>query len=252
MARQLSIVKLKGTIGGINFYKSQDGFMAREKGGVDGSRIASDPSFQRTRENGTEFGAACKAGKVLRVALRALLQNVSDSRMVSRLAQSMMQVIKADKTSIRGQRNVIDGEAELLKGFDFNINGLLNMCLYAPYEATIDRVAGALKVSITPFIPKSLITAPIGATHFKIVVAGAEVDFENGTNVTDTNESAVLPLDDTLTAALELAVNVTAASKHPLFIALGIEFYQDVNGEKYSLNNGAFNALNLVKVDGGV
>jgi hypothetical protein len=252
MARQLSIVKLKGTIGGINFYRSMDGFMAREKGGVDASRIATDPSFQRTRENGTEFGAACSAGKVLRVALRALLQNVSDTRMVSRLAQSMTQVIKADKTSVRGQRNVIDGEAELLKDFDFNINGLLSMCLFAPFTSTIDRAAGTLKVSIAPFNPKVLITAPDGATHFKIVAAGTEVDFENETNVTDSKESDMLPLDATITAALELSTSVTPASKHPLFIALGIEFYQDVNGEKYSLKNGAFNALKLVKVDGGV
>ena len=48
MARQSGIVKLEGTIGNISFYKSQDGFLAREKGGVDGARIASDPAFQRT------------------------------------------------------------------------------------------------------------------------------------------------------------------------------------------------------------
>jgi hypothetical protein len=36
---------------------------------------------------------------------------------------------------------------------------------------------------------------------------------------------------------------------HPLFLALGIEFLQEVNGEKYSLKNGAFNACALVNVD---
>jgi hypothetical protein len=35
------------------------------------------------------------------------------------------------------------------------------------------------------------------------------------------------------------------------FLALGIEFYQEVNGQMYPLKNGAFNALSLVKVDGG-
>jgi len=49
MARQKSILKLQGTIGGISFYKTKDGFLAREKGGVDASRIANDPGFARTR-----------------------------------------------------------------------------------------------------------------------------------------------------------------------------------------------------------
>ena len=75
MARQKGIIKLKGTIGDITFYKTQDGHLAREKGGIDASRIASDPAFQRTRENGSEFGRAGKAGKMLRTALRPLLLN---------------------------------------------------------------------------------------------------------------------------------------------------------------------------------
>ena len=58
MAQQKSILKLKGTIGGITFYKSKDGYLAREKGGVDASRIANDPGFARTRENGAEFANA--------------------------------------------------------------------------------------------------------------------------------------------------------------------------------------------------
>jgi len=83
---------LRGTIGNITFYKSGDGYLAREKGGVGANRIATDPAFQRTRENGAEFGRAGKAGKVLRNALRSLLQNTSDSRMISRLTREMMKL----------------------------------------------------------------------------------------------------------------------------------------------------------------
>ena len=39
MARQKGIIKLKGTIGDITFYKTQDGHLAREKGGIDANRI---------------------------------------------------------------------------------------------------------------------------------------------------------------------------------------------------------------------
>ena len=251
MAKQKGIMKLEGTIGGITFYKSKDGYLAKEKSGVPADRIANDPAFQRTRENGAEFGRAGKAGKVLRNALRALLQNTSDSRMVSRLTTDFIDVIQADVTNPRGQRNVIDGEAELLEGFDFNLNGKLGTTLYAPFTSVIDRVAGTLTANLPAFVPVNMIAAPAGTTHFRIISAGAEVDFETEVFVTDAKDSGILPWDANATAVINLANAVTANSTHPLFLALGIEFYQQVNGQMYSLKNGAYNALSLVKVDGG-
>ena len=144
MAQQKGILPLKGTIGNITFYKSQDGYLAREKGGIESQRIATDPAFQRTRENNAEFGRAGKAGKVLRNAVRALLQNASDSKATSRLTREMIKVVQADTTNPRGLRNVIDGEAELLLGFEFNVAGKLSATLFAPYTTTIDGLRAHL------------------------------------------------------------------------------------------------------------
>ena len=252
MARQKGIIKLKGTIGDITFYKTQDGHLAREKGGIDASRIKNDPAFQRTRENGSEFGRAGKAGKLLRTALRPLLLNAADGRMVSRLTQAMVKVIQADLVSERGLRNVIDGEAELLFGFEFNIRGKLGTSLFAPFVGAIDRVTGDITVDLASFVPANMIAAPSGTSHFKIISAGAEVDFEAETYVVSTSETGILPWDVTATAAISQRNTVTVASTKPLFLALGIEFYQEVNGAMYPLKNGAFNPLSVVKVDSGV
>jgi hypothetical protein len=243
---------LKGTIGDITFYKTQDGHLAREKGGIDANRIASDPAFQRTRENGSEFGRAGKAGKVLRTALRALLLNSADGRMVSRLTQAMVKVIQADMVSVRGLRNVIDGEVDLLVGFEFNIRGKLGTSLFAPFVANIDRVAGEITVDLASFIPANMIAAPSGTTHFKIISAGAEIDFEAETFIETHSETAILPWNSVATAAISQVNAVTPASTKPLFLALGVEFYQEVNGQMYPLKNGAFNPLSVVKVDSGV
>lgn len=191
-----------------------------------------------------------KAGKVLRKALRSLLQNASDPRVTSRLTKEMMKVIQADTTSTRGQRNVIDGEAELLQGFDCNIDGKLSTTLFAAFTATVNRVAGTLVINIPSFVPADKVVAPAGSTHFKISALAAEVDFENETHISDLQESAMLPWNNTATAVLNLACTVTANSTHPLFLLLGIQFFQEVNGVQYALKNGAFNALNIVKVDG--
>ncbi|TDE29319.1 hypothetical protein E0I61_09150 [Flavobacterium ranwuense] len=250
MARQKGIIKLKGTIGDITFYKTKDGHLAREKGGVDANRIANDPAFQRTRENGSEFGRAGKAGKTLRTALRTLLLNSADSRMVGRLTQSMVKVIQADLVNERGLRNVIDGEAELLVGFEFNIGGKLGTTLFAPFIGAIDRVAGEITVDLASFIPANMIAAPGGTTHFKIISAGAEIDFEAEVFVTTNSETAILPWDMTPTVAINHLNAVTPNSTKPLFLALGVEFYQEVNGRMYPLKNGSYNPLALVQVSG--
>ncbi|WP_278034962.1 hypothetical protein [Flavobacterium nitratireducens] len=252
MARQKGIIKLKGTIGDITFYKTQDGHLAREKGGIDASRIANDPAFQRTRENGSEFGRAGKAGKLLRTAFRPMLLNSADSRMVSRLTQRMVKVIQADLVSERGLRNVIDGETELLFGFEFNIRGKLGTSLFAPFVPSIDRVTGEIKVDLASFIPSNMIAAPSGTTHFKIISGGAEVDFEAETYAVATSETAILAWDGTATAVISQTNAVTANSTKPLFLALGVEFYQEINGQMYPLKNGAFNPLAIAMVDSGV
>lgn len=249
MAEQKGIIPLKGTIGNINFYKSRDGYLAREKTSISAERIATDPAFARTRENGAEFGRAGKAGKVLRTALRSLLLNTADSRMLSRLNREMVKVIQADAVNPRGQRNVIDGEAALLEGFEFNVNSKLSTSLFASYIATMNRVTGELSISIPSFIPSNLVAAPSGATHFKIISAGTEIDFENKNYVVETGSSGELVLDQNGTAVIDLQHQVTANSTKPLFLVLGIEFYQSVNGNMYPLKNGAFNALAIVKVD---
>lgn len=252
MAKQNGVIKLKGTIGDITFYKSKDGYLARERGGIDAKRIANDPAFQRTRENGAEFGRAGKAGRLLRTALKPFYKNYSDSRMVSRLTQTMVKVIKADQVSDRGKRNVIDGESTLLTGFEFNTRGKLDSTFYAPYTTSIDRATGKVNLDISPFIPQNLISAPSGATHFKIFSVAAEIDFNGETFVVDSSESSIMALDNILSAIIQHENTVTIESEHPLFCVIGIEFYQEINEEMYPLKNGAFNSIAIVKVDGGV
>ncbi|MFD2433745.1 hypothetical protein ACFSO9_09495 [Mesonia maritima] len=135
MAEQSGIIKLKGTLGGISFYKTSDGYLAREKGGVSAQRIATDPVFQRTRENNAEFATAGKAGKLMRNSIQVLLQNAKDRRCVGRLTRALLSVIKSDTVNIRGERNVQEGNMQLINGFEFNQNGKLGstflLLLYA-------------------------------------------------------------------------------------------------------------------------
>jgi hypothetical protein len=102
MAKQTGIIKLKGKIGDLSFYKSKDGHLAREKGGVEADRIKNDPAFVRTRENGAEFGSSASAGKFSRDSLRPIALTASDNRVVARMTKLMTQIKNLDTTSVRG------------------------------------------------------------------------------------------------------------------------------------------------------
>lgn len=251
MATQESIIQLRGTIDNITFARTADGKMiAYKKSSMTREKVMNDSAFERTRENMAEFGRAGKASVVLKTACRLLLQNLKDRTMNRRLVREMVKVIKADLVSVRGQRNVIDGETELLQGFEFNDNASLKKTLLKDYVTTINRVTGVLELSIPSFVPLRDIKVPAGATHCKIISGAYEIDFEDETFVVDEQETPLISLDLTPQAATTLTGNVTANSTKPLFLMAGIQFFQDVNGEKYPLLHGLYNPLRIAMVSG--
>ena len=246
MAKQTGIIKLKGTIGDISFYKTADGHLARGKGGVDASRIANDPAFQRTRENGSEFGRAGKGGKVVRNAIRLLLQSAKDKRVVGRLTGALLKVVKSYTTNARGLRTVQDGTVSVLKNFEFNVKAKLASTLFTAFATTFDRASGEGTFNVSQFAPTSAIAGPIGATHYKISFCTAELDFENEVFTSDIDTSGVLPYNSILAGDFEIPTSISAASTLPVVQVVSVEFYQEVNGEMYPLKNGAHNAMAVV------
>ena len=248
MARQKGIIKLDGTIGGVTFYKTQDGYLAKEKSGVEADRIKNDPAFERTRENGAEFGSSARSGKLLRDAIRTMMQNASDGRVTSRLTKLMTQIKNLDATSARGERNVATGmitvEAKaLLKGFNFNDKAILGSILFNPYDVN----AGTGVITLDDLVPINDISATPGATHITLRGAWANVDFATGdTNVEETN-AVNLPIDATSTNVVLTPASAVTGTGNDIFLLM-IEFYQEVNGNQYTLKNGAYNALSIVDV----
>lgn len=89
---------------------------------------------------------------------------------------------------------------------------------------------------------------PGGATHYKIISGGAALDFDQRTFVVTITESAMLPWNSVPTIALNHSHQVPAASTQPLFLAMCLVFYQEINGELYLLENGVFNSSVVLKV----
>lgn len=244
------MIKFKGRIGDLSFYKDRNGYQARMAGGVDAQRIATDPKFQRTRENGAEFGLAVKSAKQMRDALRPVTTQQSDVRMSNRLSGRMVKVVKADTVNDRGQRQVLGANTPLLKGFNFNNASQLSNTLYVNLTSSIDRATGALQVSVEAFDPKTGMALPSGATHFQFTAAGLTLDFAGDAKELVKVESALFAVGDVLAAATVLDIAMTAAATTPIFLLFGIAFYQQVNTKTYPLQNGAFNVLVILDVNG--
>lgn len=248
MARQNGILKIEGTLENLTFYKTQDGNLVKTKGGVSADRIASDPNFQRTRENGAEFGNSATAGKLLRDALRNMMINASDNRVTSRITQVMAAIKNFDTTSVRGERNVAtgiataDGRAQL-KGFNFNNNAILSSILHKPFS--INTSTG--QISLTGLKPMDDIIFTSSATHVTIKGAWLKIDFgANTSEIAYTNE-ANLAINNTASDLSLIPSAVPTGTGSDLFL-LAIDFYQEVNGVQYSLKNGGFNSLSIIEV----
>jgi len=160
----------------------------------------------------------------------------------------MISVLQTDTVGARGMRKVLSGKVGLLQGYEFHEQAPLSTTFAAPYSTDIDRESGELSILIPAFNPLNLVSPPFAATHFKLISAGAAVDFQNKSSETDVHESAKLPLNNEETAEMVFIHKVSANSPHPLLLVLGIEFYQRVNAWTYPLNEATFNALAIVKV----
>ena len=247
MAKLKGILKIEGTLDELTFYKTQDGHLVKTKGGVSADRIANDPNFQRTRENGSEFGSSATAGKVLRNAVRNLMMNASDNRVTSRLTQVMTVIKNYDTTSARGERTVAIGIADpaalaLLKDFDFNDKAILSGVLFAPFIVT----PATGEIAIPAFVPLNDIAYPGGATHVNLKAAYANVDFTNEISAIEYSPVTNLPIDGTNTPVSLVPAGVPAGAGTKFYLLL-LEFFQEVNGVQYPLKNGAYNVLNIVE-----
>ncbi|MBK8516679.1 MAG: hypothetical protein IPL55_10475 [Saprospiraceae bacterium] len=249
MARQKSFLKIEGTLDELTFYKSDGNYLVKTKGGISGDRIANDPAFQRTRENGSEFGMSATAGKQLRTSFRNLMMTASDKLVTSRMTKVMTDVKNLDAANARGERHVHEGfdlpeGKAVLKGFNFNIKSVLSGILFKAYS--LNSTTGALDV--LGLVPTMDVAYAPGSTHLSISSGWAKVDFATGEFETSISNKVNLPVNGTASDVnLTHAAAPALATGIDVFVLL-IEFFQEVNGVQYSLKNGGYNSLAVIEV----
>ena len=248
MAKQRGVLRIEGTIGGMAFYKMGNSYFVKTQREISRERILHDPKFARVMENANEFASAASSGKLLRDTLRSMMKNAPDVTVTQRLTQLMTKIVKTDTISMRGLRNVgttilQPSSKNLLKGFEFNRNSSIERILLKSYH--INTLTG--EITIGNFVPLCDVVFPERATSLMLKGAFANVDFATKTHTIEYTNEVYFPIDAP-SSTVTLTPAGTPAGNGTKIYLLQIEFFQEVNGVKYELNNKAFNALVIAEV----
>ena len=247
MAKQAGYIKLEGTMGDLTFYKNRDGkFIARRKGGVSKKRIQNDPRFQRTRENLKEFAVAASSAKFLKNAFREIELKSNGGKLHNRLYSTAMKVVKSDPVSPRGERKFELGNMDLLKGFEFSEKSVLRNVLKVNLDVIED--AASVTVTIEELVPSKYLVYAQGSTYYRISLIRAGVDFTLQSYDTETASTPAMEIVNVSVPEVSLTLPKPGVAGKKYFFALAIEFFLDVNGDQYDMNDISQNPAAILAV----
>jgi hypothetical protein len=262
MATNLGLIKIKGSIGGMTFYYSDGENRIKLTNGPDRDRIMRDPAFKCTRENMCEFGGAATAGKAFRKAFTGVAKLTGDRYFGARVL-GLLRLINIMCPGIRGKRSFdFASFPEFLKDLEFNKKESLGSVFFAPHEKpSFNANRDVVTLNIPVFDTDVYINAPKGSTHFRILLACGVLSnyvFDDGiekyvpmdSDYDGINASALSnPLllggstSGVITLVTDFGVGAALPSTVVVMAAVGIVFYQEINGQFYVLASN--NAMHI-------
>lgn len=240
---------LRGSFDDYTIYQTKNGPVIRKKSSVSKSRFANDPCYAKVRDNNKEFGNAGRAVKLIRSAFNRQLVFAKDAKLTPRMQKLMMQVVKSDAVADHGERSAANGDLSFLKQFDCNAAAQIDRILQSPHSVEIDRARGKVKLALPSIVPTKQLAQPAGATHYRVICASSEIDFTGNNYHTSISESPLLPIGNTASDALTLCTGFTPRSVLPVFVALGIQFVELINGKEFQEDYNRYNPLCFVKIE---
>lgn len=243
MAKQKGIIRITGTIGGLNFYSSRNEDLIRKSGG--GFNSASSKKYPRIKENNDEMGMASKVNGVFKRSFANMLLGYKDGSMHYRLQSLFMSIKDLDTLSERGKRRVAIGMAtdygkRLLKDFKFTLKRtpLLN--------GRFDFDWSTYTLTVSNFNIQA-VGMPEGADLMGLELLTVNFDFELLEYVTE--RSALLELYRDFEATdFSLQTAILPIETDVRYAMLRVAFYQEVNGIHYFLKGGEGFGLGIVAI----
>jgi len=151
MATYESVIKITGAVGDLVFYNLNGKNVVRKKSGFNKTAFKKSPSYEKVRQNSSEFGHCSKIGKVIRKSLDAYIKESGDPLLYQKFAKVMTAIKDLDTISERGKRTVENGlkteeGRKLLREFQLgtihpvsNSIRIQNQILYKDDQCTSDQ-----------------------------------------------------------------------------------------------------------------
>jgi hypothetical protein len=247
MAKQKGLIQFEGTFGNLNFYFRKGVAVARKSGGgFNGKAIKTKASMVRVRENGSEFGAASRVKKLLRLSVQEALLNCSDETLHRRMMTLVQDLKVHDLFSERGKRSVWAG-LQTNEG-----RHLFAAFLFTPKQAVFPLFDGVPVVSDfgarCDFNGLSLqegsfkkSATHVVLTYFVVDYAPENLAFTKYTAVPVTVAQADVPV---ILNAFEIMGLPPVPSYRVSYLA--VQFYQNTNGLLVALKEQGMTGLRAV------
>ena len=135
MATYESLITINGAVGDLVFYNLNGKNIVRKKSGFNKTAFKKSPSYEKVRQNSSEFGHCSKVGKKIRQCINPFIKEADDALLYQKFAKLMTEIKDLDTVSERGKRTVKNGMVtengkELLRNFQFgNIANMENKAL---------------------------------------------------------------------------------------------------------------------------
>jgi len=130
MATYESLITIKGAVGDLVFYNLNGKNVVRKKSGFNKNAFKKSPSYEKVRQNSSEFGHCSKVGKIIRITLDKYIKESGDPLLYQSFAKVMTEIKDLDIISERGTRTVKNG-LETEKGrsilANFKFGKILNL-----------------------------------------------------------------------------------------------------------------------------
>ncbi len=134
MATYESVIKITGAVGDLVFYNLNGKNVVRKKSGFNKTAFKKSPSYEKVRQNSSEFGHCSKIGKIIRKSVENYTREAGDPLLYQKFTKVMTAIKDLDKISERGKRTVANGlkteEGKmLLREFEFGGISKVEECI---------------------------------------------------------------------------------------------------------------------------
>lgn len=250
MAKQVSVIRLSGTLGEITFYQQDGKDYARRKSKLNRKTVLESKNFERTRETFNEFKFGAHFMKAVRKSLGKAF--IGNKNYTSRMNALIYKILDTDTTNIRGQRLCSYAESagiSMLKNFKFlqdsDASDILGFCFF---DINDHANSGEYTFQITN-LDTETVTLPPTATHFKILSSLGQVHKDNFEYI-NYKTLETLYLDNASGIyTQEWSISVKAINIEPYhsFQLLRLEYYQEIAGTYYPMQTGNTSVLIFAK-----